>query len=133
MTAATASKGAPGNVLVDSSGWLEYITQDLKADAVAPFLEGEKPVLVPTIVLYEVYKKLCLGIGKTEADRFASQALRRVVIPLDEYLALGAAEVSLKHKLAMADAIIYTTARSCEAELVTSDRAFEGLPGVTLL
>ena len=133
MTAATASRGVPEGVLVDSSGWLEYITQDVKADDVAPFLEGEKPVLVPTIVLYEVYKKLCMGCGKNEADRFASQAMRRQVIPLDEDLALAAAAMSLKHKLAMADAIIYATARSCDAELITSDRAFEGLPGVTLL
>ncbi len=133
MTAATASKGVPGNVLVDSSGWLEYITLDEKADAVGPYLEGARPVLVPTIVLYEVYKKLCLGFGKNEADRFASQAMRRQVIPLDEILALAAATVSLKHKLAMADAMIYATARSCDAELVTSDRAFEGLFGVTML
>ena len=129
MTAKTASDP----VVLDSSGWLEYITVDTKADAAAQYVEGERPVLVPTIVLYEVYKKLKLSWGKVEADRFASQAMRRQVIPLGEGLALAAASVSLQHKLAMADAIIYTTALASQAELITSDQAFSGLPGVTLL
>jgi predicted nucleic acid-binding protein len=124
---------ASNSVLLDSSGWLEYITLDTKADAVAPYLEGERPILVPSIVMYEVYKKLKLSWGKTEADRFASQAMRQQVIPLDEVLAIAAAGTSLQHKLAMADAIIYTTARAFQAELVTSDQAFSGLPGVSLL
>jgi predicted nucleic acid-binding protein len=118
---------------VDSSGWLEYITLDAKANEAARYIEGAGPILVPTIVIYEVYKKLKMSWGKTEADRFASQAMRRQVILLNETLALAAANISLDHKLAMADAIIYATARRFEAELVTSDQAFGGLPGVTLL
>lgn len=129
MTAGTATEP----LVVDSSGWLEYFTQDVNAKAFEPYLEGSRPLLVPAIVLYEVKKKI-LQIGtKTEADRFVSQACRRQVIPLDEFLALAAAEVSIGHRLAMADAIIYATARTFEAELVTSDQAFQGLPGVTLI
>jgi len=120
-------------VLLDSSAWLEYITLDVKADAVASYVEAGRPILVPTIVIYEVYKKLKMSWGKVEADRFASQAMRRQVIPLDEVLALAAASTSLQLKLAMADAIIYTTARAFQAELITSDQAFGGLPGVALL
>lgn len=129
MTATTASD----LVLVDSSGWLEYITLDTKAAAFAPFLEGSRPLLVPTIVLYEVYKKLTQMRGKTDADRFASHALRQPVVELDEDLALAAAKISLLHRLAMADAIIYATALAHRADLVTSDQAFSGRPGVTLL
>lgn len=70
--------------------------------------------------------------GKTEADRFISEALRRVVVPLDEGLALAAALVSNEHKLAMADAIIYATARAHQAQLVTGDAAFRGLPDVII-
>jgi len=120
-------------VVVDSSGWLEYITLDTKANEASRYIEGARPILVPTIVLYEVYKKLKLSWGKVEADRFASQAMRRQVVPLGEMLAVAAANISLQHKLAMADAIIYATAQSFEAELVTSDQGFAGLPGVTLL
>ncbi len=129
MTTPSASR----RVLVDSSGWLEYLAEDTKAAHFAPFLTDTDPILVPTIVLYEVYKRLWTEQGKTVADRFASQALRRQVIPLDEDLALAAANASLEHHLAMADAIIYATARMFRAQLVTSDPHFRGLPGVTLI
>lgn len=129
MTAGTASEP----VVVDSSVWLEYITLDTKANEASRYLEGARPIIVPTIVIYEVYKKLKSSWGKVEADRFASQAMRLQVILLGELLAVAAASISLQHKLAMADAIIYATARSLEAELVTSDQAFAALPGVTLL
>ena len=129
MTAGTASDP----LLVDSSGWLEYLTQDVNALAFAPYLEGTRPLLVPTIVLYEVKKKILQIGSKVEADRFVSQACQQQVIPLDEHLALAASEVSIAHRLAMADAIIYAIALAFQAELVTSDNSFGGLPGVTVL
>ena len=129
MTAGTATDP----LVVDSSGWLEYLTQDVNAKAFEPYLQGSRPILVPAIVLYEVKKKILQIGSKTEADRFVSQACRRQVIPVDEFLALAAAEVSIGHRLAMADAIIYATARAFVAELVTSDQAFKAMPGVTLI
>jgi predicted nucleic acid-binding protein len=118
--------------LIDSSAWLEYLTQDRDAAKFAPFIESASPALVPTIVLYEVVKVLMRERGETEADRFISAALRCVVVPLDEDLALAAAQVSNEHKLAMADAIIYATAQTNQAQLVTGDAAFRGLPGVII-
>ncbi|MBI1739204.1 MAG: type II toxin-antitoxin system VapC family toxin [Acidobacteria bacterium] len=129
MTAATASSP----VLVDSSGWVEYFGESPKAPQFAPFLEDESRLLVPTIVLYEVRKKLLLTAGKVIADRFLSVALRTFVIALDEQIALASATISIEKKLAMADAIIYATALAQHAEFVTSDQAFSGLPSVTLL
>jgi len=120
-------------VLLDSSAWLEYLTEDTKADAVEPYLRGARPLLVPAIVIYEVYKKLSQLRGKSGAERFLSHALRHTVVVFDEHLALAAADASLTHRLAMADAIIFATALFHGAELVTSDQAFQGLPGVTLL
>jgi len=120
-------------VLVDSSGWLEYITSDLKADLFAPYLEGERPVLVPAIVLYEVRKILLQRQPKTIADLFVSEALRRAVVPVDQEIALSAAVISMQHALPMADALIYATAEINGAELVTSDAHFKSLPRVTLL
>ncbi len=118
--------------LIDSSAWLEYLTQDRDAAKFAPYIERGSATLVPTIVLYEVVKVLMRERGKTEADRFISEALRRVVVPLDEGLALAAAHVSNERKLAMADAIIYATARAHQAQLVTGDAAFRGLPDVII-
>ena len=120
-------------VLVDSSGWLEYITGDEKADAFGDILQRDIQVLVPTIVLYEVLKILLLRAGRSEADAFLSEALRRKVVDLTDTIALAAASLSIDYKLPMADAIIYATARAHQAELVTSDAHFAGLPGVTIL
>jgi len=50
---------------------------------------------------------------------------------LDNAIALLAADIS-GHKLAMAHAIVYATARHHAANLLTCDSHFEGLPGVTL-
>ena len=120
-------------VLVDSSGWLEYITGDEKADVFGDILQRDIQVLVPTIVLYEVLKILLLRAGRSEADIFLSEALRRKVLDLTDTIALAAASLSIDYKLPMADAIIYATALARQAELVTSDAHFTGLPGVTIL
>jgi predicted nucleic acid-binding protein len=53
------------------------------------------------------------------------------VVPLNDELSLIAADLSLEHKLPMADSIILATAR--EAEIITSDADFEGVPGVTFI
>ena len=129
MTGTTATD----RVLIDSSGWLEHITEDARADLYLPYFNGDKILLVPTIVLYEVRKILLRKHSQTIADIFVSEALRQFVVPLDEQIALDAASVSLKHQLAMADAIVYTTALRQQATLIASDDHFQNLPGVVLL
>jgi predicted nucleic acid-binding protein len=119
-------------VLVDSSGWLEYLTADEKADAFGAYLQGTAQVVVPTVVLYEVVKILLLRGSKSDVDLFLSEALRRHVVDLTDTIALAAASLSIDHRLPMADAIIYATARHYNAQIVTSDAHFGGLPGVTL-
>ncbi len=124
---------ASDSVVVDSSGWVEYLGEGPKAAKFSAYIEGEAPVLVPTVVLYEVYKKLRSTRGEGIAERFVSHALRKDVIRLDENLALASPTVSMEYRLAMADAIIYATARAHNAQLITSDLHFQGLPGVTLI
>ncbi|HXQ27602.1 MAG TPA: type II toxin-antitoxin system VapC family toxin [Candidatus Acidoferrales bacterium] len=118
--------------VVDASGWLEYLTDDSKAAAFAHYLEGDASVLVPSLVIYDVYRHLAKHRGRALADRFASQALLRRVVPLDETIALAAANASLDHRLSGADSIVYATARVCQAQLVTADTHFRGLPGVII-
>ncbi len=138
MRAACSGQKATGIVakdselfLVDSSGWIEFLGEGPLADRFAPYFEREERLIVPTIVLYEVYKKL-LSQGSSAADRFLSAALRTRVIPIDERLALLAARISLDRRLAMADAMIYATVLATQAHLVTSDAHFEGLPDTTV-
>jgi predicted nucleic acid-binding protein len=118
--------------VVDSSGWLEYITDDSKAAAFGHYLENESSVVVPSLVIYEVYKHLAKHRGRAVADRFVSQTMHRRVVPMDETIALAAANASLDHRLSGADAIVYATARVCQAQLVTANTHFRGLPGVII-
>jgi predicted nucleic acid-binding protein len=132
MTTVTATIGSEP-VVLDSSGWLEFLTLDTKADSFAHYLEGNATILIPTVVLYEVRKVLLLKEGKTAADIFFSEALRRIIVPFDEPVALLATKLSIDHKLSMADSIIYATAQHHQAQLITSDAHFTNLPGVTVL
>lgn len=129
MTATTGSN----RPLVDSSGWLEALTGDTNAAAFQSYLQQEPEILVPTIVLYEVYRKLRHEMGSGMAAQFLSHALRCQIVSLDADLAIAAAQASIQHRLHMADAIIYATAVSLGARLITSDQHFQNLPGVTVL
>jgi len=125
---------ASERVLVDSSGWLEYLTADVKKPLFEPYLvDAKKTLIVPTIVLYEVRKKLLVEQQKTAADWFVSEALRHTVVPLDERIALDAPNYSIQFRIAVADAIIYTAAVVENARLVTGDAHFANLPNVTVL
>ena len=119
--------------LVDSSGWIEFLGDGPLANQFAPYFEREERLIVPAIVLYEVYKKLLSVSGSTAADSFVSVALRSRVVPIDERLALLAARISLDRRLAMADAMIYAAAIISGARLVTSDQHFRDLPEATVL
>ena len=129
MTETTDSSAA----VVDSSGWIEYLGDGKKADQFAPYLEREDLLIVPPLVFYEVYKKLTNEASKMVLLRFVSHALRARNPLFDADMAMGAAQVSLDHQLAMADAIIYTFALKLKADLVTADHHFENLPGVILI
>lgn len=128
MTTRTASE----LFVVDSSGWLEYLTEDSKASAFGHYLESESSVLVPPLVIFEVYKHLARHRGRSVADRFMSQALHHRVVPFDETVALAAANLSVEHRLHGPAAILYATARVHQAHLVTSDTHLRGLPGVII-
>lgn len=132
MTTPNASE----RVIVDSSGWVAYLGNAPKAGRFAEYLESETTVLLlPSIVVYEVDKKLRREQGSTVADRFVSQAFRfrERLISLTAELATLASKTSLETGLPMADAIIYATSRHYEAQLVTSDSHFANLPKVTLI
>ena len=89
-----------------------------------------RPTLVSTIVLYEGASQ---EVSAEQAVAVAARLKEQHVVPLDETLALEAADLSLRHGLAMADAIVYATARAMGATLVTSDVDFAALPGVQYL
>jgi toxin FitB len=122
-------------VVVDSSGWVEYMANGVKANSFAAYLESTENLLLPSIVVYEVHRKLIREQGKHMADTFLSQAFAfgERLVDLTLEIAILASRTSLETGLPMADAIIYSTAHHYRAELVTSDSHFAKLDGVTLL
>jgi len=120
-------------LVIDSSGWLEFITSDTKAASFAPYFEDPSRILVPALVLYEVRRVLLQRYTTTLADNFVSDALRLRIVAVDERIALSAAVWGIDFQLSIADAIIYATSQREKATLVTSDSHFKELPGVTLL
>jgi toxin FitB len=121
--------------LVDSTGWVEYLGDGSKAQSFAPYLERPERVFLPTIVVYEVYKKLLRERSDSLAQEFLSQAFEfhERIVALDISLAELAARISIDTKLAMADAIIYAATKTYRATLITSDTHFSGLDSVTLI
>ena len=116
--------------VVDSSGWLEFFADGPNAAFFAPAIQKPTALLVPTVSLYEVFKRILQQKEETDALRAVAAMQQGSVIPLDEALALSAARVSLDAKLPMADSIMLAAARSSGSTLWTQDKDFEGVEGV---
>jgi len=120
-------------VLVDTCGWIEWLTDGTLADAYAPHLKKVSQLLAPVSVQYELYKWVKREKSEEAALEVVAMTEQGKVLEFSTSLALLAADMSLQYKLSFADAIIYASARQEQAKLVTSDAHFEGLPGVVLL
>ena len=120
-------------ILVDSFGWIEYLAGGKLAERYEEYLANLAEVITPTIVLYEVYKKLRQERKEEEALLVVAQIMKTKVVPLSEEIALSAAEISLKHTLPVADAVVYATATKEACPVVTSAPHFKGLEDVIYL
>lgn len=120
-------------ILVDSCGWLEYFSDGPLAGKYCRYLANAHEIIVPTIVLYEVYKKIKRETAEEQALLAVAQMKTSIIVPLKESIALTAADMSLQFSLPMADAIVYATARSENALLVTSDEHIRGLESVKFI
>jgi toxin FitB len=120
-------------ILLDSSGWIEFFSQGPRALKYGGYLKDLSKIVTPTVVVYEVYKKI--KKERTEEDALLAISLMKKtsLIPLEESIALLAADMSLKYALPMADAMVYATAVEKDADLVTSDAHFKGLEKVILI
>jgi predicted nucleic acid-binding protein len=116
--------------IVDSSGWIEYIADDANANFFEPPIVDSESLLIPTICLYEVFKRVLQEYGEERAlDAMGIMSLG-TIIDLDRQIAIHAAQISNELKLAMADSIILATARAYDANLWTQDEHFNNIEGV---
>jgi predicted nucleic acid-binding protein len=116
--------------IVDSSGWLEFFADGPNADAFSEALGDRDSLLVPTIIIYEVFKVVLRERGENAALQAVALLRQGAVVDLNENIALYAARLSTDHKVPMADSIILATARSHNATILTQDDDFKGLDGV---
>ena len=115
--------------VVDSSGWLEYFADGPNADFFAPAIENLSELIVPTISIYEVFKRVLQQRDESDALQAVAAMQQGRVVDLDAAIALRAAKVSAMYGLPMADSIMLTTAQMHDAALWTQDADFEGLEG----
>lgn len=114
--------------VVDSSAWLAYFAGTRNAEVFAEAIERPAELVVPTLSLFEVFKRVLVQRGETDALR-AVAIMRRGSrpVPLDARLAIAAARISVDAGLPLADAVIFATAQSHGAVLWTQDAAFQGM------
>jgi predicted nucleic acid-binding protein len=116
--------------LVDSSGWLEFFADGPNASFFAPAIQKPAELIVPSISIYEVFKRILQQKEESDALRAVAAMHQGSVLPLEESLALSAARISVELKLPMADSIMLASARATGATFWTQDKDFEGMEGV---
>jgi predicted nucleic acid-binding protein len=116
--------------VVDSSGWLEYFADGPNAAFFAPAIEATPELLVPTVSLYEVFKRVLQQRGEGPALQAVALMQQGQIVDLTAAIALSAAKASIERRLPMADSIMLVTAQTHAAAFWTQDADFDGVKGV---
>ena len=116
--------------VIDSSAWLAWFANEPGAASFANPIEDVESLIVPSICITEVFKVVARQRGESDALQAIAIMHQGVIAELDADLAVSAGVLGLRHKLPLADSIVYATARSRAATLWTQDEDFEGLPDV---
>ncbi|MGV3666797.1 MAG: type II toxin-antitoxin system VapC family toxin [Leptospira bouyouniensis] len=116
--------------VVDSSGWLEYFSGTNRANLFAEAIEKTENLIVPSLSLFEIFKKVYKEKGEDIALKIVAHMQQGKVINLDPRISIYAAKISVEKSIPMADSIIYATAQLNNAILWTQDNDFRGLQGV---
>ena len=116
--------------VVDSSAWLEYFADGPNAATFAPAIEDLDHLIVPSLTVFEVFKRILQQRDETAALRATAAMQQGTVIDLDATLAVNAAKLSHDRGLPLADSIILATAQIRGATLWTQDADFEGMDNV---
>ena len=116
--------------VVDSSAWLEYFADGSNASFFAGPIEDTDQLIVPSVTVYEVFKRTLQQRDESDALRAVAVMQQGTLVDLDARLALSAARLSAQMRLPMADSVILATADLHRATLWTQDADFEGIPRV---
>ncbi len=131
------------NYVIDTYAWVEYLLGSKAGTKARKYIE-EGPGLTPSIVLAELRKWFLREIEtrrRTEREmssHFAFVESVTEVVSLDGTLALKAGELDflMKKRIKdwpLADSIIYATAKSRAAQVVSGDPHFSSLDDVIFI
>jgi predicted nucleic acid-binding protein len=116
--------------VVDSSAWLEYFADGANAAYFAAPIEDTARLLVPSLCLYEVFRRVLQQRSESDALQAIAMMRQGTLVELDGTLAIEAARLGAMSKLPMADSVILATARMHKATLWTQDADFAGMERV---
>ncbi len=116
--------------VVDSSGWIEFFRAGANGPVFKPIIEDRARLLVPTIALFEVHRVLSRSLPTDLVNRCLDVMRLGRVLDLTDARAIAASHIAAQHKLAMADAAMYSMALEFGASFWTQDVDYQGLPGV---
>ncbi len=116
--------------VVDSSARLEYFADGPNASFFAGAIEDIEALVVPTLSLFEVFKRVLQQRDESAALQAAVVMQQGTVVDPGAEIAVNAAQLSVELKLPPADSVILATARQYGAELWTQDADFKGIEGV---
>jgi len=116
--------------LVDSCGWLEYFSDGPNADFFSFPLFKTDQLVVPTICIYEVFKKILIERDENHALQAVAVMKQGIVVDIDTSISLAAAKISIEFKIPMADSLILATSREMKAMIWTQDEHFKNLSEV---
>jgi len=111
--------------MVDSSGWLEYFADGVNADFFSPAIEDTLHLLVSSLSLYEVFRRILEQRDENAAFQAVALMQQARVVPVDGEVALAAAKINRELRIPMADGVVLATARLYKATLWTQDPDFK--------
>jgi predicted nucleic acid-binding protein len=119
--------------VVDSSGWIEFFAGAPNASFFAAAIEDVGRLIVPSITILEVFKRVMMARGQAQALIAAAHMQQGRVVDLDQLLAVEAARLGIELKQPLADSVVLATARRYGAMLWTQDADFENIAGVRFI
>jgi predicted nucleic acid-binding protein len=122
-----------GPIVLDSSAWIEILSGGRHAKTCIKELKSANRIYVPTVVIFEVYRKIASSKSEDQALSAVALLSQHEVADLSREIALTAADLSLQNGLAMADSLVLAHAQQAEATLVTLDNDFAGISRARVL
>ena len=120
-------------ILIDSSAWLEILSKGALSHEINKYMRESKSIIVPTVVIFEVYRKIAKAISQDEGLAVVALISTHEVVDISREVALTAADLSIQYGLGMADSLVLAVAQEYNAVLLTLDYDFHKIPGTKVL